>query len=122
MTFRFGARGAVLGGTACAVLLAGCADTGYFRVRDPGAQTSYYTTKIKTDRAAVKFKDEQSGDRITLQSSEVKKISKPEFMKGATTPLPAPAAAAPAPVPTVGAQLPATPAAAGASAPPAKLQ
>jgi hypothetical protein len=145
MAFRLRLDGAVAGATACAVLLAGCsgpsASSGYFMVRDPGTVTPYYTTNIDTDENVVKFKDEQSGSAVTLQSSEVKKISKQEFMKGATTPVPAPAAAvaAPAPAATVGAQLPApataapAPAAAGASAPapvavpaaeapPAKLQ
>jgi len=112
MTFRFGAQGVVMGMTACVVLLAGCGgDSGYFRVRNPGVETTYYTTRIATERGVVRFKDEQTGDIVTLQSSEVKKISKQEFMQGAT-----------APALTVGAQWPSMPAAAGASAPPTKRQ
>ena len=127
MAFKLKLNGAVVGATACTVLLAACSgsSSGFFMVRDPGTVTPYYTTKIEEDGTAVKFKDEQSGSAVTLQSSEVKKISKQDFMKGATTPAPAPAAAvaAPAPAATVGAQLPApasaapAPAAAGASAP-----
>lgn len=71
----------------------------YFRVRSPGVETSYYT--------------EQTASAVTLQSSEVKKISKQEFMQGATPP---------APVATVGAQWPSAPAAAGGSAAPVKPQ
>ena len=108
MTFRFGVQGVVMGMTASAVLLAGCGgDSGYFRVRNPGVETTYYTTHIATERGAVRFKDEQTGSAVTLQSSEVKKISKQEFLQGMTTT---------APVATVGAQWPSTPAAAGGSA------
>ena len=114
MTFRFGAQDVVTGMTACVVLLAGCGgDSGYFRVRNPGVETTYYTTRIATERGVVRFKDERTGDTVTLQSSEVKKISKQEFIEGTTTP---------APAATVGAQWPAMPAAAGASAPPTKRQ
>ena len=135
MTFRLRLHGAVVGATACTVLLAGCGgSSGHFMVRDPGTATPYYTTKIDTDNNAVKFKDDKTGSAVTLQSSEVKKISKEEYAKGLTPPAPAPAAAiaapapaaaavAPAPASTVGAQSPASPAAApvpaaaGASAP-----
>ena len=135
MTFRSKFHAAVLGATACTALLAGCGgSSGYFMVRDPGTPTPYYTENIDTAGSAVKFKDERTGSDVTLQSSEVKKISKEEFMKGMTAPAaapvaapapaaaiaaPAPAAAIAAPAPTVGAQVPAaaTPAAAGASVP-----
>jgi hypothetical protein len=109
------------------VLLAGCGGgaNGYFMVRDPGTVTPYYTTSIETDKNVVKFKDEKTGSAVTLQSSEVKEISKEDFTKAMTAPAPAPAAAvvAPAsaaavaaPAPAVPAAAPA-PAAAGASAP-----
>ncbi len=135
MTFRLRLHGAVVGATACTVLLAGCGGpSGYFMVRDPGSATSYYTTKIDTDDNTVKFKDEKTGSAVTLQSSEVKKISKEEYAKGLTPPAPAPAAAivAPAPAAAIVAPAPAAvivaptpapasaapvPAAAGASAP-----
>jgi len=126
MAFRSKFHAAVLGATACTALLAGCGgSSGYFMVRDPGTPTPYYTENIDTAGSAVKFKDERTGSDVTLQSSEVKKISKEEFMKGMTAPAaapvaaPAPAAAIAAPAPTVGAQVPAaaTPAAAGASVP-----
>jgi hypothetical protein len=126
MAFRSKFHAAVLGATACTALLAGCGgSSGYFMVRDPGTPTPYYTENIDTAGSAVKFKDERTGSDVTLQSSEVKKISKEEFMKGMTAPAaapvaaPAPAAAIVAPAPTVGAQTPAAaaPAAAGASVP-----
>ena len=112
MTFRL----AVAGASACTVLLAGCGSGGYFMVREPGSTTPYYTTNISTDGSALKFKDAKTGSAVTLQSSEVRKISKDEFTQGMT---PAPAVVI-VPVPaTVGAQTPSTPvpAGAGASAP-----
>jgi len=95
-------------GPTCAVLLAGCFfGSNYYAVRDPASGTAYYTTDV--DKAgttgAVKFKDAKTGSTVTLQSSEVKEISKDEFAKGtaktapAAAPAPAPAAAAPAPAP-----------------------
>jgi hypothetical protein len=122
MTFRLRLHGAAAGATACTVLLAACGGSGaYYMVRDPGSAKPYYTTDISTSGSALKFKDERTGNAITLQSSEVKEISKEEFTKGMTAPVPTPAAAIGAPVPplTVGAQSPADiqlPAGAGASA------
>jgi len=126
MTFRLRLHASVAGATACTALLAGCGSSGaYYMVREPGSATPYYTTNISTSGSALKFKDAKTGSGVTLQSSEVKKISKEEFMKGMTAPAaapvaaPAPAAAIVAPAPTVGAQTPAAaaPAAAGASVP-----
>jgi hypothetical protein len=129
MTFRLRLHGAA---AACTVLLAACGGSGaYYMVRDPGSAKPYYTTDISTSGSALKFKDERTGNAITLQSSEVKEISKEEFTKGMTAPVPTPAAAIAAPAPaaaiaapvpalTVGAQSPAAiqlPASAGASAP-----
>jgi glycyl-tRNA synthetase (class II) len=60
-------------------LLAGCGG-GYYRVNDPGGTKEYYTTDIdETKTGAITFKDEKSGSQVTLQSSEVKEISKDEF-------------------------------------------
>jgi uncharacterized protein YdeI (BOF family) len=60
-------------------LLAGCGG-GYYRVNDPAGTKEYYTTEIdKTKAGAISFKDEKSGSVVTLQSSEVKEISKDEF-------------------------------------------
>lgn len=59
-------------------LLAGCAN--YYRVNDPAGDRHYYTSDIeKTKAGAITFKDEKSGSVVTLQSSEVKEISKDEF-------------------------------------------
>lgn len=60
-------------------LLAGCGGN-YYRVNDPAGDRQYYTSAIEqTKTGAITFKDEKSGSVVTLQSSEVKEISKDEF-------------------------------------------
>jgi hypothetical protein len=60
-------------------LVAGCG-TSYYRVNDPAGTKEYYTTNIEqTKTGAIEFTDEKSGSVVTLQSSEVKKISEDEF-------------------------------------------
>jgi hypothetical protein len=72
-----------LGATVLTMFLAGCFGGSYYAVRDPGSGAQYYTTDVdRTGNAgAVKFKDAKSGSEVTLQSSEVKEISKDEFTK-----------------------------------------
>jgi hypothetical protein len=109
-------RKRLLGAMALAALLAGCGT--YYTVRDPASSTQYYTTDV--DKAgssgAVKFKDAKTGSEITLQSSEVKEISKEDYNKGVTAPAAKPAAAVPAPAPAAAAPAPAV-----AAAPPAAV-
>jgi len=58
--------------------IAGCG--GYYMVKDPASGNVYYTTKIKEERGgAVKFEDKKTETSVTLQNSEVKKMSKKEF-------------------------------------------
>jgi hypothetical protein len=95
-------------------LLAGCGGN-YYKVNDPAGDRLYYTTEIEQSKAgAITFKDKKSGSKVTLQSSEVKDISKEEFEAGvkglAPTPAKATSAAAPAQAP-VAAAAPAPPAA-----------
>lgn len=60
-------------------LLAGCGGN-YYKVSDPAGDRLYYTTEIDQSKGgAISFKDEKSGSKVTLQSSEVKKISEDEF-------------------------------------------
>ncbi len=59
-------------------VMAGC--TTYYLVNDPAGTKEYYTTKIReTKTGAIAFTDMKSGSVVTLQSSEVKKISEDEF-------------------------------------------
>lgn len=60
------------------VWAAGC--TQYYQVSDPAGTRTYYTTDIDTtDNGAIKIKDEKTGANVTLQSSEVKEISREEY-------------------------------------------
>jgi hypothetical protein len=92
------------------VFTVGC--TSYYRVTDPSTDKVYYTTELKQDNGATTLKDGRTGDMVTVQNVEVRKISKEDYEVGRMTPPAAPVAAAPAPV----AGAPAA-AAAGAAAP-----
>jgi len=60
-------------------LVAGCGGN-YYRVNDTAGDRLYYTTDIDQSKAgSITFKDEKSGSKVTLQSSEVKEISEDEF-------------------------------------------
>ena len=71
------------------MLFLGCSSN-YYRVTDPGSGKSYYTTKVEdAGRAgAVKIKDDKTGNTVTLQSSEVRKISEDEYNAGMVTKTP----------------------------------
>jgi hypothetical protein len=59
-------------------LLTGCGN--YYRVNDPAGDRMYYTSDIEEKKTgAITFKDEKSGSVVTLQSSEVKEISRDEY-------------------------------------------
>ena len=101
MTFRLSILGAAMGATTCAVLLAGCSGGSYYMVRQPGAATPYYTTEIeRAGNYAVQFKDGRTGSAVVLQNSEVTAISKDDYTRGITTPVPPTAVGAVAPVPS----------------------
>jgi hypothetical protein len=71
-------------GILCAMagLLGGCGGD-YYRVNNPAGGKQYYTKEVDhTKSGAITFKDEKSGNKVTLQSSEVKRISKDEFETG----------------------------------------
>lgn len=80
-------------------LLGGCGSD-YYRVNDPAGDKLFYTTDIdRTKTGAITFKDKKSGNTVSLQSSEVKQISKEEFEAGVKGLAAAPAKATPAPAP-----------------------
>jgi hypothetical protein len=98
-------------------LLAGCGGN-YYKVNDPAGERLYYTTKIEQSKAgAITFKDKKSGSKVTLQSSEVKDISKEEFEAGVKGLAATPAKATPAPVPTQAPEAATTPDPAPVAAP-----
>ena len=59
----------------CVLLGSGCSN--YYKVRDPQSGKVYYTTDMKQRTAgSVTLKDGKTGDDVTLQNSEVRKIDK----------------------------------------------
>ncbi len=79
---------AILG---AAMICGGCAT--YYQVKEPAGGRAYYTTDIdETKAGAVRFKDEKNGATITLQNSEIRKITEDEYKQGLgapDTPVPA---------------------------------
>jgi hypothetical protein len=59
--------------------LAGCSS--HYKVTDPASGKVFYTTSIDQSKKGgwVEFKDAKTDSKITLQSSQVQKISKDEF-------------------------------------------
>ena len=64
---------------ALLLTLYGCGS--HYMVRDPESGTAYYTTDVDRagDTGAVKFKDKATGSMVTIQQSEVRKISEDEY-------------------------------------------
>ena len=60
------------------LLVSGCAS--YYAVTDPVSKKVYYTKDVDDKKSgAVVFKDAQTGHKVTLQNSEVRKINHSEF-------------------------------------------
>jgi hypothetical protein len=67
---------------AILVGVCGCGPT-YYRVTDPTTKRAYYTTEMKDKGAgSVQLHDASTGRTITLQNSEVEKVTKEEFETG----------------------------------------
>lgn len=61
--------------------LAGC--TTHYRVSDPSSGKTYYTTKVKQlSSGATEFKDDKTGSKVTIQNSEITKVSKEAYHEG----------------------------------------
>jgi hypothetical protein len=62
------------------LLLFGCGGKTYWMVNDPYTKTVYYTQKLDfLASGAVAFTDAQTGKIVSIQNSEVKKITEDEF-------------------------------------------
>ncbi len=61
----------------CATMTLGCSS--YYKVSDPGTGKVYYTKDIKKRSGSIEFKDASTGNKVTIQNSEVSKIKKKEF-------------------------------------------
>ncbi len=79
-------------------LFVGCASSpSFYRVMDLQSGKAYYTQEIDhLASGAVVVKDTRTDSIITLQSSQVKKISSDEYKSGLATPVCQPSSVAPA--------------------------
>jgi hypothetical protein len=67
-----------LGAAALFLMLTGCAT--HYAIKDPQTGTVYYTQDYdKSGGGSVTFKTGQSENKVTIQNSEVRKISKDEY-------------------------------------------
>ena len=63
------------------VFAAGC--TTYYRISDQASGRVYYTTDYdRADSGAIIFEDAKNRSKITLQSSEVREVSRADFEAG----------------------------------------
>jgi hypothetical protein len=60
--------------------VAGC--TQYYRVTDPSTGKVYYTTNVDRNHGSATLKDARTGNKVTVQNSEVETIRKEEFEAG----------------------------------------
>jgi hypothetical protein len=62
------------------LILFGCMGKGYWMVNDPYTKNVYYTKKLdKLPSGAVAFTDAQTGKEVSIQNSEVQKMTEDEF-------------------------------------------
>jgi hypothetical protein len=64
----------------CLLFLVATGCTSYYRVTDQATGRTYYTTDLdRTDSGGVVFKDAKTFSKVTLQSSEVREVSRQDF-------------------------------------------
>jgi hypothetical protein len=64
--------------------LGGC--TNYYKVTDPTSGKTYYTTELKQNiNGVATLKDGRTGNKVTVQNSEIAKITKEEYDTGRYT-------------------------------------
>jgi len=67
----------------CSLLLFAAGCTTYYRISDQTTGRIYYTTDYdRRDSGAVVFEDAKSRSEVTLQSSEIREVSRPDFEAG----------------------------------------
>ena len=66
------------------LFLLGACGGNYYRVKDTTSGRVYYTRDVDTKHRSgtVDFKDAKTGAKVTLQSSEVEKISEATYQQG----------------------------------------
>ena len=67
----------------CFLLLFAAGCSSYYRITDQATGRTYYTTEYdRTDSGGVVFEDAKSSSKVTLQSSEVREVSRPDYDAG----------------------------------------
>lgn len=69
--------------TVLALFFAAAGCTTYYRINDQSSGRAYYTTDYdRTDSGSIIFEDARDRSKITLQSSEIREISRSDFEAG----------------------------------------
>jgi len=70
-----------LGAASFSVAVAALAACGgsYYEVTDVGSGKSYYTRDVDRDDGSLRFKDEASGDKVTLGSGQIRKLTREQY-------------------------------------------
>lgn len=58
-------------------VIGGC--TTYYRISDPSTGKTYYTTGLAEKSGSTTFVDAKTGAQVSIQNSEVNKVTKEEF-------------------------------------------
>jgi hypothetical protein len=75
----------VVGPAVLCMTTSGC--TKYYKVTDPTTNKTYYTTDLdQKNGGTVTLKDARTGNKVTVQNSEIDEIKKEEFESGKSAP------------------------------------
>lgn len=90
---------AFFGGLSVALLFVGGCATDYYKVHDPTTGKDYYTTELKrSENGSATLKDGRTGHTVSVQNSEIAKVTKEQYDAGRfAEPTPPPAKAEPSP-------------------------
>lgn len=68
-----------------ALVIIACSSTKYYEITDPTTGKVYYTTEYDqgSTSGTISLTDAGTGAEVTIQTSEIKEISEPEFMSNA---------------------------------------
>jgi len=82
---RLGTIGWLVVTLSAGLLVTSCSTT-YYKVRDPGTGTVYYTEEVERAGSVAMFKDTRSGAQVTIQNSEIMEISEKDYQAGVSAP------------------------------------
>ena len=65
-------------GALLLLLMSGCAN--YYQIIDVSSKRTYYTTDYdRMDSGAIQFEDARTRANVTIQSSEIKEVTRQQF-------------------------------------------